>query len=191
MIYDTSFWYWQSVLPIELCDLLIDQGDLLISDDGKTGGDPSHSGYNPQTRETNISFFEPGHWVEGICMHYAMMANRNSGWNVDLSGPQPVQYARYFPDQFYTPHRDDTIKANNPLMRKLSVSIQISDPSSYGGGDFIIENGHQDGEYRNVVEFKPRGSIVVFPSIMKHGVTSVTHGVRHSLVCWVMGPNYR
>jgi predicted 2-oxoglutarate/Fe(II)-dependent dioxygenase YbiX len=31
----------------------------------------------------------------------------------------------------------------------------------------------------------------VFPSTIKHGITPIISGVRHSVVCWVMGPNFR
>lgn len=189
-MFDINNWFWSSVLPVDLCDTLILEGDKLLSGDGTVGGGSSFSGYNSKVRETNVSFFDKDHWIHGICLHYANLANQNAGWNLELSYPQNVQYARYFPDQHYVPHRDDTVSPNKNEMRKLSVSIQISDGANYEGGDFIIESPH-DKEFICIEEFRNRGSVIVFPSVITHGVTPITKGVRHSIVCWVVGPNFR
>lgn len=192
MIFETPFWWWDGVLPNDLCDLIIAEGDKLVSGDGRVGGGDNSAGtVDKKIRETNISFFDSSHWIEGLCVHYAMLANRNSGWNITIDHPQPVQYARYFPDQHYSPHRDDYIKnTQNNMMRKLSVSIQVTDPENYEGGDFIIEAGHNN-EFDKLVQFRKRGSVIVFPSLVKHGVEPVLKGVRHSVVCWIEGPKFR
>lgn len=189
-MFDVNYWYWNGVLPIELCDTLILEGDKLISGDGTIGGTQAYGGYDPKVRETNISFFDSYHWIHGICIHYANIANQSAGWNLDISYPQNVQYARYFPDQYYTPHTDDNISSNKNEMRKLSVAIQISDGANYEGGDFIIESPCGK-EFQCINEFRNRGSIIVFPSVITHGITPITKGVRHSIVCWVVGPKFR
>jgi PKHD-type hydroxylase len=186
-MFELNYWYWSGVLSNELCDAIISEGDKLIFGDGKVGS-TGNSLYNNLTRDTNISFFETGHWIEGICLHYANLANNNSKWNIDIRYPQPVQYSRYFPDQHYISHRDDTVNPNNTEMRKLSVVLQISDSNNYEGGDFVIE---KNNEMQTIPEFKPRGSVIVFPSVVTHGILPVTKGVRHSVVCWIVGPNYR
>jgi PKHD-type hydroxylase len=181
-IYNTPYWWWNGILSPELCDVIIGEGDKLISDDGRVGGNGAGV-YDPRSRETNISFFDQHHWISGLCLHYAMAANANAQWNIDINGSQNVQYARYFPDQHYNLHRDASI-TQELTMRKLSVAIQISDPSTYEGGEFEIEG--------TVLEdFKARGSVVVFPSILMHGIKPVTKGVRHSIVCWITGPRFR
>lgn len=187
-MFDVNYWCWKGILPNSLCDSIIEEGDKLVSFDGKVGY-KSTDRYDSTTRDTNISFFEKDHWIESLCLHYAGVANSNAGWNLDVRYTQPIQYARYFPDQHYLPHRDDTVKPNTTEMRKLSVMIQITDPSLYEGGDFIIEK-ESDG-FETIVDIKPRGSVIVFPSIIKHGVTPVTKGVRHSIVSWIMGPNFK
>lgn len=194
-MFDVNYWVWNKVLSDELCDAIISEGDKLISSDGRIGGNTNDpGGYNSRIRETNISFFDSMHWIEGICLHYANIANHNSGWNLDIRQTQNIQYARYFPDQHYSPHRDDTIKPVDPncphLMRKLSVILQISPKSNYVGGEFMIENSN-GGEMYTVPEFVERGSVIVFPSVMKHTVNPISKGVRHSVVCWIVGPNFR
>lgn len=189
-MYEVNRWFWEGALSPELCDAIINEGDYLISSDGKTGGD-GEGNYNAHIRETNISFFPPGHWIEGLCLHYANIANVNSGWNMDIRYPQQVQYARYFPEQHYKPHRDDTFRSCQTEMRKLSVALQISPPENYEGGDFIIEDGGEIINMQTIEAFRTRGSVIVFPSITRHGILPITKGVRHSVVCWVVGPNYR
>jgi len=191
-MFETRYWLWQGVLSDELCDAIILEGDKLISGDGRTGGIDEHGpgGYNPNIRETNISFFDQYHWIHGICLHYANAANVNAKWNFDIRYAQNVQYARYFPDQHYSIHEDDTVRPHREEMRKLSVAIQVSSPQNYEGGQFSIQS--QCGkEMQQVNEFTRRGSVIVFPSVMKHGIMPVTYGVRHSIVCWIVGPNFR
>jgi PKHD-type hydroxylase len=40
-------------------------------------------------------------------------------------------------------------------------------------------------------DIKSQGSVVVFDSRDWHRVTPVTKGVRHSIVCWTVGPNFK
>lgn len=189
-MFETSYWIWEGILSKELCDAIILESDKLNYGEGLIGGGYHPSAYNKEIRNTNIAFFERFHWIEGICLNYAAAANLSSGWNFELSCPESVQYAKYFPDQHYIPHRDSIIRNDNNDMRKISVSIQISDPNDYEGGDLII--GHEDSnEYVAIDQFKKRGSVIVFPSIVKHGIMPVTRGVRHSAVCWIHGPKFR
>lgn len=70
--------------------------------------------------------------------------------------------------------------------RKISVSVPLSDPSTYKGGDLEVnDNG------RHVVAPKDRGSINMFPSYQLHRVAPVTEGDRWSLVIWVNGPRFK
>lgn len=190
MLFNIRYWTWNSVLSQELCDSLILEGDKLFSIDGSIGNSGSRGEYDPKVRETNVSFFDENHWIHGICAHYATIANRNAGWGFDISYTQNAQYARYFPDQHYVPHRDDIISPNATEMRKLSVAIQVSDSINYEGGEFIIESDCGQ-DFHEVIDFKNRGSVIVFPSILRHGIKPVIRGVRHSVVCWVVGPKLR
>lgn len=68
--------------------------------------------------------------------------------------------------------------------RKLSVVVQLSDPSEYEGGELQI----QTGNVRTLENMK--GAVLIFPSYILHRVTPVTKGVRRSLVLWVDGPPF-
>ena len=70
--------------------------------------------------------------------------------------------------------------------RKLSLSLQLTDPSQYEGCDLQFQGGRR-------IETAPRtrGALIAFPSYVLHRVTPITRGVRKSLVCWVSGPEFR
>jgi PKHD-type hydroxylase len=70
-------------------------------------------------------------------------------------------------------------------LRKISMSIQLTDGSQYDGGDIEIHGPPLTVAPRSI------GSVVVFPSYALHRVTTVTRGVRHSLVVWAAGPPFR
>jgi len=68
--------------------------------------------------------------------------------------------------------------------RKLSLVVQLSDPSEYEGGELQINVGHI------VTLEKDKGTVLIFPSYLLHRVTPVTKGTRRSLVLWVDGPAF-
>lgn len=72
--------------------------------------------------------------------------------------------------------------------RKLSIVVQLSDPSEYEGGELHIICG-DDKEYN--IAPKEKGTMIIFPSYLRHRVTPVTKGKRCSLVTWINGPPFR
>jgi PKHD-type hydroxylase len=73
-----------------------------------------------------------------------------------------------------------------PALRKLSFSLQLSDPSAYEGCDLEIHAGSR-------VDAVPRtrGSLIAFPSYALHRVTPIRSGTRKALVVWAAGPPFR
>jgi hypothetical protein len=56
--------------------------------------------------------------------------------------------------------------------------------------NFVFE--FPDDKEKFVVEDSmDQGTAIFFPSYVKHGVKPVTKGTRYSLVCWVVGPNFK
>jgi PKHD-type hydroxylase len=107
-------------------------------------------------------------------------------FGVDLAGVEAnIQLARYdSADQgFYDWHTD--FAGLRPL-RKISVSIQLSRPADYEGGDLELLYGNQPQPLD-----KARGAFIAFPSFLLHRVTPVTRGTRWSLVAWILGPRWR
>ncbi len=70
--------------------------------------------------------------------------------------------------------------------RKLTMVIQMSEPSDYTGGllELMPSNSVIAADQR-------RGAVTFFPSYMLHRVTPVTSGERFSLTTWAHGPAFR
>jgi len=96
-----------------------------------------------------------------------------------------IQLARYdaSDEGFYTWHMDAGDKNNG---RKISISVQVSDPDSYEGGN--LELFYKSRPY---IADRTQGAVVAFPSWVMHRVTPVLRGTRYSLVGWVAGPRWR
>tara|TARA_B100001113_G_scaffold328236_1_gene302312 strand:- start:56 stop:748 length:693 start_codon:yes stop_codon:yes gene_type:complete len=136
-------------------------------------------------------------------------ANQRSGWNYEVDDMESWQYTVYehqpnLPTgDFYTWHTDSgTRPYPNGKIRKISCSVQLSDPDEYEGGHFqwiesapVFDNLKfkkqtiRQDELVHTAPFSGRelGSLLVFPSWLHHQVTPVTQGVRKSLVVWNTG----
>lgn len=109
-------------------------------------------------------------------------------WDFELSGIYPwLQLLRYDKTQHQVWHRDGVVGTFSN--RKLSVSVQLSDPRAYKGGElqFFPENGGVTPPRDQMTQ----GTIVFFPAWLVHQVTPVTKGTRWSLVTFVEGPPFR
>lgn len=125
-------------------------------------------------------------WLFQKIIKFADLANENL-WGFDMyDSKESIQYTEYYENGgHYGYHLD--IGASMPLnQRKISVTVQLSDPSSYDGGDFEILRGQCS-------EALPRkkGATIIFPSYILHRVTPVTRGVRKSLVLWLGGASFK
>ena len=99
-----------------------------------------------------------------------------------------IQFTEYH--ESYTGHYGwhfDVGPNSRSCIRKLSIVVQLSNPDDYEGGDleFSMDN--------DSILKAPRsqGSIIIFPSYLRHRVTPVTKGTRRSLVTWISGPPFR
>jgi PKHD-type hydroxylase len=66
--------------------------------------------------------------------------------------------------------------------------IQLTDPSTYEGGNLII---CPPVEQPDANELRTQGTTIFFPSFLEHEATPVTKGTRYSLACWFDGPKWR
>jgi PKHD-type hydroxylase len=74
----------------------------------------------------------------------------------------------------------------NLVQRKLSASVQLTDPGQYEGCDLQFHGARQ-------IEVAPRdrGAVIVFPSFIQHRVTPCTGGTRKAIVAWTTGPQFK
>ena len=205
MKYQKTYYYFKSALSNILCDKIVKEG---MSNNKKIAGigsiDPrtKHEVEEVKTiRDSNISWISDV-WLKILLEPYIQKANHMAGWNFDLVDSEDCQFTIYNQGQYYGWHTDTDGnlyygKGNgwNNLMRKLSVTVSLSDPEDYEGGllEFDLRNIGQinTSEIIKCKEILPRGSIVVFPSYTWHRVSPVTKGTRLSLVQWNLGPGFK
>jgi len=102
----------------------------------------------------------------------------------DLAGfGEPLHYVEYGAGGGFEWHSDLT--AGRASNRKLSVSLQLSAPTDYEGGELeLCPHGVMKG-------FRERGSVLVFPAYIPHRVLRISRGMRRALVAWIHGPAFR
>ena len=156
--------------------------------------DGENSGVKHQERVTEVSwitnFFEHSEVIFPF-MEKAKEINREY-YGFDLNNIENLQVAKYTGDNksFFKPHMDMKLGVLDQP-RKLSVSVMLSSPEEYTGGDFVIfGQGGSLVEVDRLTRLK-KGTAIYFPSYIVHGVEPVTSGVRHSLVGWLLGPRFK
>jgi PKHD-type hydroxylase len=166
-------------------------------------------------RDSNISWIDEK-WVYNLLWPYVEEANKKSGWNYDIDFAEPAQFTIYDKEQFYGWHSDgmndkisvyrrkipgvydeETILSSTftsltnliGKVRKISLTVNLTDPNEYEGGNLKFDLGpHKTNRFKEVEDSgKQKGSIVIFPSYKYHCVTPVTKGTRYSLVIWFNG----
>lgn len=125
-------------------------------------------------------------WLYEKLMNFAIESN-NIIWGFDLNSViDSIQYSEYLDanNGYYDWHLDIGPYPINH--RKISIIVQLSDPSEYEGGDIELWSS---GEFK--IMPKNKGCTILFPSFLLHRVTPITKGVRSSLVLWVGGSAYK
>lgn len=143
--------------------------------------------YKDELRKSSLVFIESDEKSEWLFnrMGTLAMSTNNNYYHFDLLGfHRALQLATYSEGDFFDWHLD--FGPGDISSRKLSLTVQLSDPEEYEGGDlqFMIN--------QNIVTApKKKGTVIIFPSFIMHRVTPITKGHRQSIVGWVDGPPYR
>ena len=167
-------------------------------------------------RNSENAWIDTNHWIAGFIWHYVNKANREN-FRYDLTNidGENLQYTKYSEGQYYNWHNDagisnyykpqyvgnsgnfddepnnlqttDFLKASCELVRKLSFTLQLSDPDEYEGGNVQLI----DDTGKSYIAPRQRGTIILFDSRTQHRVIKVKKGVRKSIVGWVLGPRWK
>jgi len=173
------------------CDRIIEQAnqeDLVQRNRGGIEGTLDNETVK-KIRRTNVAWIiankDENKWIFERLTGAINQINKQF-YNFDLDKIENLQFSEYREDEkgFYGKHIDMLMNSFN--VRKLSVSVQLTDETAYEGGDLMMHTGSTP--YKTT---RKKGSVIAFPSYTLHEVTPVTKGTRHSLVAWAVGPMFK
>jgi PKHD-type hydroxylase len=171
---------------VEELDRLERYCDGLVLTRGHLNGLPQGA-YDDVKRVTEIASIRQ---TPEIMWFYERLADivrglNNRSYQFDLRGfSEAPQYMVYRDSE--GGHFDWHMDTGPQPPRKLSLTIQLTDPSHYEGCKLEFNTG-------SVIVSAPknRGVAIAFPSYMIHRVTPITSGTRKAIVAWVSGPNFK
>ena len=109
----------------------------------------------------------------------------------DYSMFADLQYVKYNEGGFFGMHHD-VVKDNNgnDKFRALTMSVNLTHPEDYDGGDLVIyhETKQPDGKrsFEELVRLdRERGSFIIIPAFFLHEAKKVERGSREAIVTWL------
>ena len=187
---------WQSYMattikPIftpQQCEMVIQAGHKQKPEIAQVGmNNPKGGGVNTKKRTTTIS------WIPFKEMPdmYSQIEDTMQATNLNHFGfenmkiTEPAQFTEYPKGGFYDWHMDlDINGTHEPPVRKISMTILLSDPSTFKGGQLEFME-------KNKVPDLKQGQAIFFASFIRHRVAPVTKGMRRSLVMWFGGTPFK
>ena len=175
--------FWNNAFSKEECQSIINIAKDKGLIEGKT------KGYTKDVRESQVSWLYP---IDGMDWVFRRVTDITLNLNerffkFDLFGlNEGFQFTNYeAPSGKYGKHVD---RGMNMSVRKLSISIQLTDPEEYEGGELKLYDG--DDKEAQVMD-KTQGTLIIFPSYVLHEVMPITKGTRNSLVTWITGKQFK
>ena len=177
-----SWAYWDQAFTKEECEKIIEIGNDRTQKQATIFNNEQN-----KIRRSEVAWLYPSDDLEWA---YRRMTDiitdlNNRFFQFDLFGAtEGFQFTKYTaPNSRYGRHIDLTPGA---LIRKLSFTVQLSEPEDYKGGDLCLYLGEKPEVMK-----KEQGFVALFPSYVLHEVKPVTQGTRYSLVSWITGKPFK
>lgn len=165
------------VLTAEELDFVVAKLDTAQFIDGK-----ATAGWHARLVKYNTQLPRDSPALEAVrdLLHAAL--NRNTLFQMAVRPKviRPMTISRYEIGMSYGTHIDNALMSNPQLRSDVSMTLFLSDLSTYDGGELIIES--LQGEQVFKLE---AGSMIVYPSSTLHRVEPVKRGVRLVAVSWI------
>lgn len=184
--------YFDKYFTKELCEKILTDSEDIPSRSGTIG---TIDGFviNEQ-RKSEVKFVnrdnEKFSWLFDELWELAKIAN-DDYFNYDIDTLNYLQIAKYECGDKYDKHRD-VIWFDTDKHRKLSCTVQLSDPKSYVGGELTfhtLQKTYPDRKQKQ--EIRDQGTVIFFPSLIEHSIYPILADTRYSLTAWFEGPKWR
>jgi PKHD-type hydroxylase len=189
-----KYWGFVKAISPQQCQDIIKAASTKIQQQGTITGADQLTTAKLGFRKSKIAWINE-QWIYNLLNPFIHRANRNAGWNFQWDWNETSQFTIYGKGGYYEWHIDQTdpIKDKNKningKIRKLSLTLQLTDSSQYEGGNLQFRWLGKGAKIKTetVKKVKDLGTIIIFPSFMFHRVTPITKGIRQSLVNWSLG----
>jgi len=178
----TNYFYFSAALNDDEINRVKEVAKKYNVIEGNVGGNIDTTYRNSQIRW--ITYNDDTKWLYEKCKSLLIKANTTM-WNFNTTNiKEALQFTEYRADVegHYDWHSD---LGDLNSTRKISMTVQLSDPSDYVGGELEFMTGRLP-----IKAPKTKGTVIFFPSYLMHRVTKVTSGTRNSLVTWFHGPPF-
>jgi len=180
------------ILTPEQCDEVIRIGQSVPNDQARVGmgegtDKNNNNRYDTKMRVTTIGWipFDQGAPMYGRIEQWMINTNINHFGFEGMQITEQAQYTEYPKGGFYEWHVDtDLVMAQMPPVRKISMTLLLSDPQDFEGGELELIDDKKRPNLK-------RGYALFFASFIRHRVKPVTKGNRKSLVMWFGGPSLK
>ena len=194
MLLKHNYFYFKKAVPIQTCKKILKAGRKKLIEAATV----REGNLDKTARDCKVSWINDK-WIYDILNPFIHNANKEAGWNFQWDWNESSQFTIYEKGHYYGWHTD---QSDTPFgkdkginfdgkVRKLSITLQLTDKTKYEGGDFQfmwIDNRKKD--LLNVItvdDAKDIGTVIVFPSFIWHQILPITKGKRESLVNWSIG----
>ena len=178
-----TYSYYENCFSSDECAKIINLAKKIPLQKAKVGTKEKET-VDVKIRKSNIKWIFPTNETkfifERLTSIITYLNNKYYGFNL-FSMSEGLQFTNYkAPSGHYGKHIDKL--SNGNVIRKMSVTVQLSDPNKYEGGELNLYESDEP-----IKTSKEQGMLIMFPSYTLHQVTPVTKGERNSLVCWITG----
>ena len=171
------------------CQDIINMGHQQKSEEAKVGHKDKKGGsYDAKMRVTTISWI-PFKTLPDMYKRIDRSMKQVNGNHFGYEGmtiTEQAQFTEYPKGGFYDWHIDADINCQHePPVRKISMTILLSNQSEFEGGDLeFMTEGNKPPQLL-------QGQAIYFCSLLRHRVAKVKKGIRRSLVMWFGGPPFK
>ena len=173
----------------EQCQMIINAGRSEPRNDASVGNEQGIKGgiVDTKTRTSHISWI-PFKKMTEMYKQLELVMKQTNGNHFGFDNMQiteMAQYTEYPKGGFYDWHTDNDVNcANEPPVRKISMTCLLSPEHEFEGGDLQLMKEDKIAKLK-------QGHAIFFASFIRHRVAPVTRGNRKSLVMWFGGTPFK
>jgi predicted 2-oxoglutarate/Fe(II)-dependent dioxygenase YbiX len=184
---DLTAWVYNDILSEKDCDMLIKLYTQAPDEEAKIGSGGTNSTVDKTVRNVNRVIL-PVYKGIGARLAAAGLDANAKRWKFDITKANQSEFLKYpTGGGRYKGHIDTHLmssKESESETRKLTVLAFLND--DFKGGKFFLQIGHE-----KIYPPQKKGTVLVFPSFILHGVEDVEEGERYSVVTWMVGPWFK